>query len=279
MEISFKRKSILFCLMMATTLITTAETEAKHSGNTDVELAKKMSNPVANLTSVPIQYNYQDNLGPNKDGKKSLMKIQPVVPFSISEDWNLITRTIIPVVQTQDMYPGAGTETGFGDTNLSLFLSPKEPTSNGIIWAAGPVILIPTESHDLGKDKWGLGPTFAVLKITDLGNKKSLTTGLLTSQIWTVESHTDKTETNQLYVQPFMSYVLPTATTLTLSSETTFDWVTNEREIPIIFQVGQMVKIRDQIVNFQIGEQWYADKYTGGSNWATRFQVTFLFPR
>lgn len=265
--------------MMATTLITTAETEAKHSGNTDVELAKKMSNPVANLTSVPIQYNYQDNLGPNKDGKKSLMKIQPVVPFSISEDWNLITRTIIPVVQTQDMYPGAGTETGFGDTNLSLFLSPKEPTSNGIIWAAGPVILIPTESHDLGKDKWGLGPTFAVLKITDLGNKKSLTTGLLTSQIWTVESHTDKTETNQLYVQPFMSYVLPTATTLTLSSETTFDWVTNEREIPIIFQVGQMVKIRDQIVNFQIGEQWYADKYTGGSNWATRFQVTFLFPR
>lgn len=279
MKISFKKKGILFCFMMLTTLITAAETVPQDSSNDNVELARKISNPVANLTSVPIQYNYQNNLGPNEDGKKSLMKIQPIIPFSISDDWNLITRTIIPVVQTQDMYPGAGTETGFGDTNLSLFFSPKEPTSNGIIWAAGPVILLPTESHDLGKDKWGLGPTFAVLKINDLGNKKSLTMGLLTSQIWTVESHTDKTETNQLFVQPFMSFVLPTATTLTLSSETTFDWAANEKEVPIIFQVGQMARIGGQLINFQVGQQWYADKYTGGSNWATRFQVTFLFPR
>lgn len=276
---NFFRKNLLFCLGILFSLTAFSEVSDEKIKDDNVELARKISNPVANLTSVPIQYNYQENLGMKEDGKRSITKIQPIIPFSISDDWNLITRTIVPVIKTESMGPGVSDKTGFGDTSLSLFFSPKEPTKNGIIWAAGPVILLPTESHDLGKDKLGLGPTFAALKIKDLGNKKSLTMGFLTSQIWTVESHTDETETNQLFIQPFMSYVMPTATTLTLSSEMTFDWVKDEKEIPIIFQIGQMAKIKGQIINFQLGQQWYADKYTGGSNWATRFQITFLFPR
>lgn len=276
---NFFRKFLLLCLMILMSLTVFSKVSDEKIESDKVELARKISNPVANLTSVPIQYNYQENLGIKEEGKRSITKIQPIIPFSISDDWNLITRTIIPVVKTESMGPGISDKTGFGDTSLSLFLSPKEPTKNGIIWAIGPVILLPTESHDLGKDKLGLGPTFAALKIKDLGNKRSLTTGFLTSQIWTVESYTEETETNQLFFQPFMSYVMPTATTLTLSSEMTFDWTKDEKEIPIIFQVGQMAKIKGQVINFQLGQQWYADKYTGGSNWATRFQVTFLFPR
>lgn len=128
-------------------------------------LAKKLANPVASLISVPIQANFDDNIGANDDGSTWRINVQPVIPVSISKNWNLISRTILPII-TQDNVPvnGAGAS-GIGDVLQSFFFSPKKPTSNGIVWGVGPALLLNTASKDaLGSKKWGAGPTGVALK-------------------------------------------------------------------------------------------------------------------
>ncbi|MCU0921816.1 MAG: transporter, partial [Burkholderiaceae bacterium] len=129
------------------------------------ELAKKLSNPVASLISVPLQYNHDEYGGANDGASASRLVAQPVVPFSLNADWNLITRTLIPFVDQKDFPLPALNESGLSDITTSLFFSPKSPTAGGWIWGAGPVFLLPTATQDvLGTDKWGLGPTGVVLK-------------------------------------------------------------------------------------------------------------------
>lgn len=87
------------------------------------------------------------------------------MPFSLTTDWNVILRTIVPVISQEDVMPGSGSQFGLGDTTQSLFLSPKKPGPGGLIWGVGPAFLWPTETEDeLGSDKWGVGPTVVGLK-------------------------------------------------------------------------------------------------------------------
>lgn len=127
----------------------------------DAYLAKQLSNPVASLISVPFQFNYDRGFGPD-DGHRAFVNIQPVVPITLNDDWNLILRTILPVITQHDIAGGSGTQSGLGDITESLFLSPTKPGSSG---GAGPVFLIPIATDDLpGSDNWGAGPTAVVLK-------------------------------------------------------------------------------------------------------------------
>ena len=98
----------------------------------DAGLAQELSNPLADLMTIPIQVNYDRDIGPRDDGWKLQTNIQPVIPFHLTDDWNLISRTIVPVISQDDIFPGAGSQFGLGDINLSLFFSPKKPTSGGI---------------------------------------------------------------------------------------------------------------------------------------------------
>ena len=113
------------------------------------EIALAAQNPVAAMVSVPFQYNYDQNIGPQESGHKHYVNVQPVIPFSLNEDWNLISRTIMPLVWEQDIFPGAGSQSGVGDITQSLFFSPKLPTAGGVIWGVGPVFLLPVASDDL----------------------------------------------------------------------------------------------------------------------------------
>ena len=123
-----------------------------------VELAKKLANPIASLISVPMQYNYDEYGGVNDGASVDRLNIQPVIPFSISEDWNLITRTIVPLVDQQGFPSSAMNESGLGDVVASQFFSPKAPTASGWIWGAGPVELLPTASDEvLGAREVGPG--------------------------------------------------------------------------------------------------------------------------
>ena len=132
----------------------------------NAELARKLANPVANLISVPLQYNYDENFGPDDQGSKSVLNIQPVAPFTLNEEMNLITRTIVPLVDADDV-PAGFSESGLGDIVASQFFSPKEPTAGGITWGVGPVELLPSASDEtLGGEKWGLGPTAVALKFS-----------------------------------------------------------------------------------------------------------------
>lgn len=95
------------------------------------ELAKKLANPVAALISVPFQLNYDRDIGAVRGGERWQLIFQPVLPFDLNPQWNLISRTILPVVWQDEIYPGAGSQSGIGDIVQSLFFSPKAPTAGG----------------------------------------------------------------------------------------------------------------------------------------------------
>jgi hypothetical protein len=127
------------------------------------ELAKKLSNPISSLITVPFQNNFWFRGGPHQSGFTYIDNIQPVVPINLDDEWNLIVRTILPNIFKENVPQGR--EFGLGDTTQSFFLSPSKPTAGGIIWDVGPVFLWPTgTSPALGSQKWGAGPTFVALR-------------------------------------------------------------------------------------------------------------------
>lgn len=240
----------------------------------DLDLAKKLSNPVASLISVPFQFNYDSGYGPF-DGYRSTLNVQPVIPTSISDDWNVISRTIIPFVWQHDVVGRSGGQSGVGDVTQSFFFSPKQPTSGGIIWGAGPVFLLPTATDPLlGSEKWGLGPTAVMLR-----QDGPWTYGALVNHIWSVAGDHNRADVSSTFLQPFVSYTTSDAWTITLNTESTYDWQGNQWSVPINFSVAKLVKFGKQPVSFQIGARyWAAAPDSGPNGWGVRAAIVFLFP-
>lgn len=240
------------------------------------ELAMKLANPIASLISVPLQYNYDTYGGVNDHASVSLLYVQPVIPFSLSEDWNLITRTIVPL-RDQQGFPGAAlNKTGLGDITASQFFSPKSPTKSGWIWGVGLVELLPTASDKaLGSGKWGVGPTAVVLK-----QAGPWTVGYLGSHIWSVGGDGKRNTVNIASMQPFFSYTTKTHMTLGAYTETTYDFREKQWSVPVIAQVGQLFKIGPQILQLAVaGKYWAASPDNGPKGWGARLQLTFIFPK
>ena len=259
--------------MVAVCMSAMAQEPAADAG---AELAKKLANPVAALISVPLQYNYDEYGGANEGASKSVLNIQPVVPLSISENWNLIIRTIVPIVDQQDFPLAEMNETGLGDVVQSFFFSPKAPVG-GWILAAGPVGLYPTASEDLlGGEQWGVGPT--ALALTQRG---PWTAGALVNHIWSVDGEDDRADVSTTLLQPFLSCVVQkTKTTFGLNTESTYDWEGEAWAIPVNLTVAQMFKIGPQIMQLQLGARYWAESPDDGpEDWGARAQLTFLFPK
>ncbi|QDK98444.1 transporter [Acinetobacter tandoii] len=240
------------------------------------DLAKQLSNPVAAMISVPFQFNYDENIGANEDIERYQLNIQPVVPISLNEDWNLISRTVLPVVVQTYGDSAKDDDWGTGDTVQSLFLSPKEPGPGGIIWGFGPAMLLPTASEKtLGADQWGLGPTGVVLK-----QMNGWTFGALANHIWAVE-HKDNAEgVSSTFVQPFITYTYPNSVTIALNSEATYDWNSEDSTIPINLNVTKIVNLSGQLISVGGGVRYWAEDTTGSAkDWGGRLQATFIFPK
>jgi len=255
------------------------EGTAKDEAAQKAELAKKLQNPVADLISVPIQNNWDFGIGP-ANAMQYKANIQPVVPVSISQDWNVIIRTILPVIYqgALDNTPGAPasvgeSHSGLGDTTQSFFLSPKAPW-HGWIWGAGPVGYYPTATDSaLGAGKWGVGPTVVALR-----QEHGFTYGILANQIWSVAGWSDQ-YISATYLQPFLSYTTKTYTSFFVNSETTYNWRTDEATAPINVGAQQLLKIHKQIIALEVGYRYYIEKPSGGPDWGLRFQIIFLFPK
>ena len=246
-----------------------------HAQKSEEELALAAQNPVAAMVSVPLQYNYDHNIGPLKDGHKNYINVQPVLPFSLNEDWNLISRTIVPVVWQSDVFPGAGSQSGIGDITQSFFFSPKKPSADGWIWGVGPVIYLPTATNDLlGADKWGLGPTGVFLK-----QEHGWTYGALVNHIWSTGG-AGRADINNTYLQPFLSYTTKSHTSFAVNSESTYDWQRDKWSVPFNFLLRQLVKVGEQALQLEAGARYWATTPDSGAHgWGARFTLTFLFPK
>ncbi|MBK9704707.1 MAG: transporter [Betaproteobacteria bacterium] len=266
----------LALLSSAAAQTSSSATAAPAAAKSTEDLAKSLANPVAALISVPFQLNYDRDIGPADEGSRWLMNFQPVVPIGLNADWNVISRTIVPVIRQDDVYPGAGSQFGLGDTVQSFFFSPKAPTADGVIWGVGPVLLLPTGTDELlSSEKWGLGPTGVVLK-----QAGPWTYGLLANHLWSVAGTSSRPDVNSTFLQPFVSYTTPEAWTFTVATESTYDWEGDQWTVPVNALVTKVIKVGDQLVSLGGGvRHWVEGPDAAANGWGLRLVATLLFPK
>ena len=243
------------------------------------KLAKQLSNPIASLINVPFQLNYDSNLGALEDGDQFKLNIQPVIPISLNDKWNLISRTIIPVVHQSDVFPGQGSDFGLGDITPAFWFSPKAPTEGGLIWGIGPQFLLSTATEDaLGAKKWGAGPTGIVLK-----QNGPWTYGALIGHIWSFAGSDNRSDVSLTNIQPFVAHTWPSSVTFSANLESTYNHEASSGEewsVPINLQLSKVVKAGNQLMSVKGGIRYWAESPVGGAqDFGFRLELALLFPR
>jgi hypothetical protein len=264
------------------TQLATDQTQAA-AVNTDA-LRNAAQNPVASLISVPIQDNFNFNNSPG-DRTQNVLNIQPVIPISVSKDWNLIVRWITPIIyQPLPIAQASGPPTqttgvyGLGDMNPTFFLTPKK---SKVIWGIGPSFVFPTATNTtyLGQGKFSMGPSVVVLV-----QPKPWTIGFLANNLWSVAGHSDldKPPVNQFLLQWFVNYNMKKGWYLTTSPIVTANWRApggSVWTVPFGGGVGRIMKVGFQPVNITAQLYGNAVHPPGVSPWGLRLQFVLLFPK
>lgn len=263
---------VLCLLFLFLPAIAAGVASAQEGGGSD--LARKTQNPVSDLISLPFQNNTNFGIGPD-DKTQNILNIQPVWPFPLNDEWNLITRTIFPVISQPGLAPGQGRTFGLGDTTFTAFLSPVD--SGKLTWGAGPVFLLPTATDGvLGSDKWALGPSAVLLTM-----RGPWVVGSLLSNVWSVAGSGDD-DVNLFTWQYFINYNLPKGLYLTSAPILTANWEAdsgNRWTIPIGGGIGKIFRIGKQPLNGQVSAYYNVEKPDFGPDWQLRLQLQFLFPK
>ena len=230
---------------------------------------------MASLASLPFQFNYDANIGPADNGKRWTLNIQPVLPFELNDKWNLISRTILPVIYQDDVISGTGSQFGLSDTVQSLFFSPR-PGPSGIIWAVGPVFLLPTATDSkLGTEKWGAGPTGVVLRQTG-----PWTYGMLANHIESFAGQSSRADISSTYFNPFVSYRLHGGWTIGTQLEHTLDHENDQDSGQCSIFASKVTSIAGQLVSFSLAPRyWYETSASSPEEFAVRLNITLLFPK
>jgi hypothetical protein len=250
---------------------------AGHGEESSTELAKKLQNPIGDLYSFPFQNNTNFSYGPRR-GTQDILNIQPVIPIHLNEDWNVITRTILPLIWQPSLQPVHTVPFGTGPTTFSAFLSPSKPV-NGWLWGVGPVVQVPTASDPtLGSSVWGGGPTGVLVYM-----KGPWVAGALANNVWSFGGTSGRggSRYNTFLVQPFVNYNFGDGWYVGTSPIITANWLTTGDKawtLPIGANVGRVVKIGGKLpVNFLLGAYYNMLRPEFGANWQLRAQVTFIF--
>jgi len=239
-------------------------------------LAKQLSNPIANLISVPFQANWDTDVG-IEDDTRFLHNFQPVMPFSMNKEWNLIARVIVPYLGQPALSPGGEPASGFSDILFSAFFSPAQPKR--AIWGVGPVLSLPTTSEPtLGTEKWSIGPTFVILK-----QSGPWTYGALGNHLWSLAGDDDRDDVNQTYLQPFLAYGTKGGATFTVSSESSANWEAPSGEewtVPILLQASRVTRLGRRPISIGGGIGYFFETpFDAGPDWRLRANLTLLFPK
>jgi hypothetical protein len=241
------------------------------------ELAKLAQNPVGNLISVPFQNNTNFNFGP-EEKTQNILNIQPVIPVSINEDWNVITRTILPVISQPELAPNVSSQQGIGDTTFTAFVSPANP--GNWIWGAGPVLQLPTHNNsELGNGNWGAGPSVVLLH---LEKGSPWVYGALANNVWALSKDRQGGKYNNGLIQPFINYNFKGGLYLTSAPIITADWKASSSDrwtVPIGGGVGKIFHFGKLPVNSQISAYYNVEKPEFGADWQLRAQVQLMFPK
>lgn len=266
------RPLILLGCWIAAAVILSRPATAQSTG----DIAKQAQNPIASMISVPFQNNTTFGVGEHSDPANSLL-IQPVVPLTLNSDWNLITRTIIPIVTEPALAPGLGSTTGMGDAQLALYFSPSRPT-HGVIWGLGPAFTFASATdRSLGSGKDSVGLSTAILTI-----KGPWLIGTLMTDVVSVGGQEDRKSVHSFLMQPFVDYNFSHGWYLASSPIITADWRAssgNKWTVPIGGGGGKILRIGKQAVNAYIQAFDNVVRPHEAGNWTLRVQVQLLFPR
>ncbi len=243
-------------------------------------LSQALANPISSLFVYPFQNNFTWGAGPQDEGFRYLLNFQPVMPFRLDDDWNLIVRTVIPLVSQHDLLPIPGRQYGLSDTLQSFFLSPAKPTRGNITWGAGPALQYPTATSPLlGSQKWAAGPTGVVLRV-----KGPWTYGLLANHLFSYAGNSDRADVNQTFFQPFVAYTLQKrplkGVTLSANNQSVYNWEAREWAL-IQAQLGasKVYNVGGQLVQLALAGLVQPEIAFGGSAWGVQFTVAFVYPR
>ena len=241
-------------------------------------LAKAVQNPIASLVSVPFQWNINLETGP-QEKTQHVLNIQPVLPFELNENLNLITRTIVPLISQPAFGQGQSREGGLGDIQFSAFFSPKKPGPGGWIWGAGPVLQFNTASDDrLGQGVWGIGPTAVALKMSG-----PWVVGGLINNVWSFTEDSGRADVNKMLIQPFINYNFADkpGRYVTFAPIITADWKADDDKwvIPLGMGIGQVMKIGKQPVNIQASAYYNVERPDNAAKYQIRLQIQLMFPK
>jgi hypothetical protein len=237
------------------------------------EVAKKLSNPIADLVSVPFQFNWEQGVGPNEQ-TRFILNIQPVLPFALNDDWNMIARVIVPLVGQPPLFEGGSPASGVSDVLTSFFFS---PSGEGLTWGVGPVISLPsTTESTLGTEKWSAGPTVVVLK-----QAGPWTYGMLWNQIWSFAGNSERNDVSQMFLQPFLAYTTANLWTFTLQSETTANWEAEDDQwtVPINVLASKLASFGPFPASYQFGFGVFAERPELAPSWKIRSAIVLVLPR
>jgi hypothetical protein len=268
-----RRRASLLAAMLAVTALCPAVLPVLAQESS--EIAKQAQNPIASLISVPIENDFNPQTGIKKDDSY-VLELKPVIPVRLSNDWTMITRTVIPVIQVPDLAPGVDGTAGVGDVQLSLFLSPAK--AGAVIWGAGPVISFPTASQEiLGTKKVSVGPTVVVLR-----SQGHWLFGTLVQNLFSVAGPAARPDVNQMLLQPFANYNLRHGWYLTSSPIITANWEVSPNQrwvVPVGGGVGKIVHFGKLPVNMYTQFFRNVERPDGTTHWSARFQAQLLFPK
>lgn len=239
------------------------------------DLRKLPSNPIANMVSLPLQLNYETGLGADGDGHRTVLNVQPIVPISLGEKWNLVSRTIVPLIkQTHPRNPRFEVS-GVGDTLQSVFLSPKALTANGWNWGAGVAVRVPTATDQrLGADQWAAGPTAVAVTLTDNG----WVLGVLVNHLWSVNGDSHVAAINHSFVQPFLTKGLSGPYSVSANLEGSYGWQQAQWHVPLNLTLNRLDRWGNQRVLLQGGLRYQAVAPDTAGEWGLRLMLTFLYP-